>query len=226
VNRLHCCGFALVLFLSVSAQAVDFPAPPDSVVTSVSNSTTVFGMTMKIRRFETRKSKADVVDFYARRWEDNAVITLMEPWEMIGKVEGKQYLNVQVQTGLSGSWGFLSISNLPEQIEKDRLEVPGTQSFPKMAGSTVISDQEHQDPMKTARTLVLTNSFSVGSNSQFYRKHYQGQGWQLVADTAGTKVKGAAMTFSKGRKLLLLTINRVDATTSVVANIEHAKLLR
>jgi len=212
---------------AVGVSEDDFPAPPDSVVSSVSGGTKVFGMTMKIRRFETRRSKEEVINFYVEQWEDDsAVITLMEPWEMIGKAEGKQYLNVQVQAGLSGSWGFLSISNLPQQIEKDQLQVPGKKPFPKMSGSTVVSDQEHNDSTKTARTIALTNSFSVDSNSRFYRKHYQGQGWQLVADTAGTKIKGSAMTFSKGKQLLLLTINRIDSTTSVVANIEHAKLLR
>jgi hypothetical protein len=73
---------------------------------------------------------------------------------------------------------------------------------------------------------VINNDFSVASNGQFYRNYYRGQGWQLVADSKGSRLKGVAMTFSKGRQLLSLTINNIASSTSVVANIETANIFR
>ena len=222
VNRI----LLFLIIVSANALAIDFPNPPDSTITDVSESTSAFGVTMEIRRFESRLKKEKIIDFYSKRWEDTAAITLFDPWEMIGKVERKKFINVQVQNGFTGSWGYLSISDLPNTIAKDRLQVPDGSGFPKMSGSQVLSEQKHNDPIKTGRTLVINNNFSVDSNGKFYRNHYQGQGWQLVADSKGSRLKGVAITFSKGRQLLSLTINQVDSSTSVVANIETAKIFK
>jgi hypothetical protein len=213
-------------FASVNALAIDFPKPPSSTITQVSESTSAFGVTMEIRRFESRLSKKQIIDFYSTHWSDTAAITLFEPWEMIGKVERKKFINVQVQDGFAGSWGYLSISDLPAAIADDSLQASEGLGFPRMSGSQVLSDQKHNDPIKTGRTLVITNGFSVDSNGQFYRTYYQGQGWQLMADSKGSRLKGVAMTFSNGRQLLSLTINQVDSSTAIVANIETAKLFK
>jgi hypothetical protein len=213
-------------FVSVNTLALDFPNPPNSTITQVSQSTTTFGLHMEIRRFESRLNKDNIIDFYSKRWKDTAAITLFDPWEMIGKVESKKFINVQVQNGFAGSWGYLSISDLPTAIEKNSIQAPSGAGFPSMSGSQVLSDQSHNDPMKTGRTLVINNDFSVASNGQFYRNYYRGQGWQLIADSKGSRLKGVAMTFSKGRQLLSLTINNIASSTSVVANIETAKIFR
>lgn len=211
---------------SVNTQALDFPNPPDSTISDVTKSTSAFGMKMEIRRFESRLSKEKIIDFYNKHWLDTAAITLFAPWEMIGKAERKKFINVQVQNGFGGSWGYLSISDLPTAIEKDRLKAPDGAGFPQMSGSQVLSEQHHNDSIKAGRTLVINNNFSVDANGKFYRNHYQSQGWELVADSKGSKLKGAAMTFAKGRQLLSLTINQIDSTTSVVANIETAKIFK
>jgi hypothetical protein len=213
-------------FATTSALALDFPDPPSSTITQVSESTSAFGVTMEIRRFESLLSKDKIIDFYNKHWKDTAAITLFDPWEMIGKVERKKFINVQVQNGFAGSWGYLSISDLPSAIEKESIQAPSGAGFPSMSGSQVLSDQNHNDPMKTGRTLVINNDFSVASNGQFYRNYYQGQGWQLMADSKGSRLKGVAMTFAKGRQLLSLTINQVNSSTSVVANIETAKIFK
>lgn len=226
VNKLF---YGFIIFIAVASThtlAIDLPAPPKSTITEVTSSTSTFGIKMEIRRFESRLSKAEIIDFYSKRWSDTAAITLFTPWEMIGRVEREKFVNVQVQNGFAGSWGYLSISDLPNAIENDKLQPPDGSRFPKMSGSQVLSEQKHSDPIKSGQTLVITNNFSVGSNGSFYRKHYQGQGWQLIADSKGSKLKGVALNFSKGRQLLSLTINRVDSKTSVVANIETAKLFK
>ncbi len=228
VNKYSYCWVFLLIVIFFSASSVSaaelLPPPPNSTIASVSRDSSILGINMSIRRFDSRLSAEQVIEFYSKRWTNTAAITHFSPWQMIGKAERKKYLNVQVQTGPSGSWGYLSISDLPERLAKNDFELPDGKNFPKMSGSKVLSDQQQRDDIKDARTLVLSNGFSVDSNSQFYRQHYKSQGWQLVADSKGSKMKGAAMTFSRGRSLLSLTINRLDSITSVVANIETAKL--
>jgi hypothetical protein len=230
VNRTLLLLLSVIVFVGAIAStevlAFDFPNPPKSTITEVSENTSTFGITMQIRRFESQLSQEDIIDFYNQHWKDTAAITLFDPWEMIGKVEHKKFVNVQVQNGFSGSWGYLTISDLPTAIKKDRLRVPDGSDFPSMSGSRVLGEQHYNDATKTARTLLLNNDFSTASNGNFYRNHYQSQGWQLVADTRGSRLKGEAMTFSKGRQILSLTINEFKSGTSVVANIETAKIFK
>lgn len=218
--------FSVAILLPLSAIAVDFPEPPRSTLASVSPSTTVFGMEMSIRRFNSDLTPSEVLGFYSELWGDDAVGSSLPPWEMIGTRSGKRYLNVQVQPQGGGSWGYLSSSDLPGRIEKGDSGGPKGQDFPKMAGSRVLNDQHHNDPMKTGRVVLLTNDFSVKANGDFYRRHYEERGWVVQNDSASSKLKGRVLVISRGRSLLTVTVNKLEGRTMIVANLEKAGLLR
>jgi hypothetical protein len=182
-------------------------------------------MNFNIRKFESREKTSKIIDFYLQKWGDQAVITEYGVWTMVGKNTGKQFYNVQAQDGASGSWGYLSISDLPERIAKDDYQLPGDQRFPQMSGSRVLNDKKHKDIGKSARTVLLVNDFSVSANGQYYLKYYQGKKWSVLNDNKDTKMRTRVMTFQKGSKTITLTIVKVEQFTNVVANIESASLL-
>ena len=216
---------ALCACIPNASAARDFPVPKYFEISDVSSDTTTYGMNFNIRKFETHESPSTVVAFYQQKWGDQAVVTEYGQWTMVGKNTGKQFYNVQVQSGAGGSWGYLSISDLPERIEKEDYQLPGERRFPHMSGSHILNDKQHKDIGKSARTVLLVNNFSVSANGQYYLNYYQGKKWSVVADNNHSKMHTRVMTFQKGSKTVTLTIAKVDKYTNVVANIESASLL-
>lgn len=221
---------ALLCLLAVSpAQAVsELPAPPKARVSDVAGDTHALGMQLSIRRFETGRSLGQVLSFYRKLWKGRAAESEMPPWRMIGRLVDDHYHNVQVQAAPGGgSWGYLSISDLPKQARKKKYSLDDMgNGFPRMGGSRVLDDQHSRDPGKSGRTLMLENGFSVGSNAGFYRRHYRGQGWRLVLDEAvAARGRGQVLAFARRGERLMIAINRNDDRTRVIANLEQARVL-
>lgn len=205
-----------------------FPPPPKARVDNVGDENQALGMQLSIRRFETDSAPEQVLAFYRKLWKGRVAESEMSPWRMIGRLVDDRYQNVQVQAASGGgSWGYLSISDLPEQARKKRYapDAMGGQ-FPRMSGSRVLDDQHSRDPGKEGQTLLLVNGFSVNSNASFYRQHYQGQGWRLVLDEAvATRREGQVLAFTRTGERLILAINRSEEQTQVVANLEKVRVL-
>ena len=220
----------LLLLLPVwSAQArTELPAPPHARVMTVTTGTKAMGMQLRIRRFETRQSVDEVLAFYHKRWKDHVAESRMPPWQMIGRLIDGEYHNVQVQARAGGgSWGYLSISDLPKRARQHSYTLSGMgKGFPRMGGSRVLDDQSSHDPGKLSRTLMLNNNFSVRSNTNFYKRHYQGLGWRLLLDEASAAHdQGHVLTLARRGEQVTITLNRVDGKTNVVANHEQTKVL-
>ena len=219
--------FIGLLALMAETQAEDFPAPPSATVENIAGSVTSMGMNLNIRRFKIERSVETVLTFYRNLWGKEASESEMPPWMMIGRIDGDHYYNVQVQSVAAGSWGYLSISDLPGRLEDQSYEYPDGGNFPKMNGSQVIDDQVSDDPGKKGRTLMIANGFSVKSNHSFYKNHYRNQGWNVVMDQQTEPRQAAyALYMTKGPKTVTLTIFESDGKTMVVANEVNRGLLR
>ncbi len=204
----------------------EFPPPPDAYVEVIAPSVTSRGVTMHIRRIEVEAGIEVVLSFYRELWGDTAKETHMPPWRMIGRIDDGYYHNVQLQTRGEMTWGYLSTSNLPAQVRKNKPQPVLTRFFPMMNGSTVIDDQVHEDPGKTGRVIILVNSFSVKSNHNFYRRHFQAKGWTIVMDEqTEPRGKSYAMHANLGSKSVSMTIAQQDGQTTIVANEVQRSLL-
>ncbi len=226
IERLLPILLAFALFQQ--AIAVELPPPPHARVQSVAGSSSALGMRLEVRRFSADQTVEQVLDFYRGEWERYNEVDL-PPWRMIGRVEGEHYLNVQVQPdGDGGSWGYLSIGNLPGRLADGRQGVNLDRTrFPMMSGSTLINDQVDDDPGKTGRTLLISNNFSAGANRTYYRNHFRSQGWRELMDQAVNPSRGEyALFYQRGNQTVALTIQRVKDATVVVANHVERGLLR
>lgn len=209
---------SLLCLYSLQVSAFGFPSPPDSTVEMVTEGTKSMGMTLRIRKFKSRLSVEEVLKFYEQRW-DKAVVVEQLPWLMIGRELKGHYYNVQVQKRGNGSWGYLSVSDLPQRIKKDDFSLFGRSDFPAPQGSTVLDDQQHKDPHKTGRTLMLSNRLSVNSNSRYYINHYVSRSWKITGDTQNSRMKSRVIQLQKGRRAINLTISNMYGKTFVVANV-------
>jgi hypothetical protein len=217
-------GCAL-LSTGVVAEELDCPAfaEPPAKIEIVAPYMIYNGVPMSIKRFDSEKAPSEILAFYRRVWSGGPPASLpvendVDPWKTIGAARGKCYFTVQVQAaGRSGSTGILSMTRAPE---KPRVIGPD-KTLPMMTGSTVVNDIEHRDEGKSARTLLLSNSFSPESNADFYRRMLGGQGWTAVTSYSLKTKKGPGITLVMKRGLAetSLVITGHGSQTTVLANL-------
>jgi len=203
-----------------------FPKPPNSQISVVSENSKTLGMNLNIRKFTSTKSLDDIVTYYQTVWGEQAATTIYSPWTMIGtRVEG-QFFNVQVQRQGLDSWGYLSISDLPERVEQQGQVAPLKYGDIAAMGNTRVLDaQQHGDLLNFSSTNLMSNRFSIESNRNFYLQHYQAKGWTLKQDSENSLVQSRVLLFAKGSKSLSFTINQIAGETQIVANLIAAKQL-
>jgi hypothetical protein len=198
-----------------------FPEPRNVKLQWVAPYMLYNGVPMSVKRFDTELNAADILAFYRKTWGGGPANTLpveneVPPWQTIGVARGKCFYTVQVQpTGLKGSTGMLSVTEAPD---KSRIV---SQPLPMMSGSKVINDIEHRDDGKSARTLLLSNSFSADSNADFYRQTMADQGWHPVSGYRMETKRGPGITLIMKRGLaeVSLVITRSGSETTVLANL-------
>lgn len=181
------------------------------------------GVPMSVKRFDSEQKPEAILAFYRAAWAASAgsqaaVENTVGPWQTIGAVRGKCFFSVQVQSaGVSGSTGLLSAS---QASDKPRV-IAADKVLPMMSGSSVINDIEHRDPGKSARTLLLSNTFSAETNADFYRRTLTDQGWKILSSHQINTTKGPGITIVLKRQLAEanLVITRDGRNTMILANL-------
>ncbi|MGE3775004.1 MAG: hypothetical protein AB7I32_18920 [Gammaproteobacteria bacterium] len=218
-----------VLPLFALARPPDFPAPDDATVSQVAEEIVVGGRHMTVRAFTTEDSVEDVVDFYEDEWQDPPVdgapgyaldSETIAPWTLLTRVEDDYVMTVQVmERKPDGAFGFLALGRLPEPGERPRAPpVP-----PAMQGSEVISNILSKDKGQEGQTAMLHNDKSLESNLTFYRNHYRD--WRIDIDRGVDRGKMHALTFTRGREQVVITIQTGRDGSHIVMNLIKHSLL-
>jgi hypothetical protein len=202
------------------AEPPEFKAPPDANVSFVAEEMILNGIPMQVRRFTTQAGVEEVVDFYRKEWGDGTpaqpgfvVNTMTPPWFVISRMEDDYLMTVQVQHAGKGAWGYLGLSRLSE---RQRGPVIG-KYFPMPAGSQTLNELISKDPGKKGRTMQILNEQSLVNNVNFYRNHYQGEGWAVDMDRAlGSHMH--VLTVRKGRTHVNLVITEDQGKSRIVVN--------
>jgi hypothetical protein len=226
-NRMHwaamvCCGLLSTGLMAKELDCPAFPEPKTASLQWVAPYMIYNGIPMSIKRFDSDQTPEQILAFYRQAWKGGPLGSApleytVDPWQTIASARGKCFFTVQVQpAGRTGSTGLLSATQAPDQprvIDSDK-------ALPMMSGSTVINDIEHRDDGKTARTLLLTNTFSAESNADFYRQALADQGWRAVSSYQMTTKNGPGITLIMKRGLAeaSLVITRNGSHTAVLAN--------
>ena len=205
---------------SVALAAPKFPPPPKAKIGLLGDKLVINGIPTDIRQFATPKSLTTVVEFYQELWEGDdkkepeyTISKALPPWTIVTHLEDDYVLTVQVASdGKRGSSGYLAISPL---LPDDRAK-PG-KDFPMMRGSNVINEVFSDDGGKKGRTLVLRNSSSVQSNANFYKKHFENQGWAVEMDNELFKGKTHNLRFRSGNKHVTLVM-KIDRGATIITS--------
>jgi len=199
-----------------------FPVPPASKVTWVGKDINWNGIPMEVRKFTTSKSQLQIRNFYKKKWvtpvekgkpgfiED----VIPDAW-LISRLEDGYLMTVQIKKSGLDTWGYLGITNLEGMGDGPKV----AKSFPKMSGSEVMNEVKHNDPYRKATTVMLANNYSVSSNVEFYRSHYQGGGWNVSMDQAGSGGSTHTFIMNKHGAEVSLTVVRTNLGSQIVANI-------
>ena len=229
-------GLAVVatFILLVAANPVlaipDFPPPKDAQVSWVGRNIVVNGIHSDIRSFVSKDKPEKVAEFYHEQWKKPVAkgkpgyteSDAMPPWHLITRLEDGYLMTVQYQEqDRGGTWGYLAMSPLP--TKKSWIE-PG-KNFPRMPDSTIVNETVSNDPGIQGRTMLISNRYSISSNVEFYRNHYQSQGWSLETDKELSPGKMHSLVFkSKRNRVTMMFIGEHNETRIVVNSVEHSIL--
>ena len=211
----------------------DFPPPKGATVEVVGNNMVLNGIRSDIRAFYSKKSFEKVSEFYRQQWQDEVSggkrgkklpgyieTDAMFPWRLFTRIEDGYLMTVQFQEADGkGVWGYLAISRLPKNPGKKQnpvLAIP--RDIPTMGESRIISELVNKDPGKNARTMIIYNTHSVGSNINFYRSHYRNRGYTVDIDTNLSQGAMHSLVFKSARKRINIMIIGGHNDTRVVIN--------
>ena len=108
--------------------------------------------------------------------------------------------------------GYLSIADLKASANKKDI-VP---NLPKMTGSRIINHSRTIDPGKKGSTMMIANTFSISSNTEYYRNYYAEHGWSKQIDMESNNAR--ILAFKRFGKETHLVINHFNGTTQIVMN--------
>lgn len=197
----------------------EFPTPKKAKLQAVAPQMDYNGIPMSISRIESEDPPRDILAFYRKEWAATKTIRGPEeyplgPWQVIASLRDECFFTVQVKPfGKNGSEGFLGLTAPPSgKTVKEQL--------PMLPGSTVLNDIAHNDAGKTARTVVLKNSFSPAANADFYRRNLGDLGWRVTNHYRMEKPdqKGDVMVLKNGLRELSVTMTRAGNESNVLLN--------
>ncbi len=205
---------------TVGHGAESIPAPVWMEQTPLAETMVINGLHSTVHYFQANRKLEEVLTFYRTRWDESATGKTgyreaeTAPWHVISRLEGRYLLTVQAKAnGVFSSDGYLAIADL-QQSGTDKTS---TSKLPRMQGSEIINDLTSVDPGQRGRTVMLINSYSVASNSDYYRDYYLDRGWGQIAaqESNGAMV----LVFSRDGSQAHLVIQSSGDATQVVMNL-------
>jgi hypothetical protein len=175
---------------------------------------------MQIKRLTIDESPQELIEFYRRRWGPDPRLYheyRVGNWQVIATLRAHCFYTAQVEADGDGSVALLGVSTRPSRGRPD----PAGEGFPALGGSHVVNDIDNLDGPKTARTIVLTNTFSPAVNLKFYQDALRRGGWTTLMDHAVDTDKGKAyvMVLKHGVREANITITQSQKGTVVLATI-------
>jgi len=188
----------------------EIPLPPKADVQWVAQSMRVNGVPTRVMQFQSRSSRAQIVDYYRAYWTGayphKASVQPLGDATVVGQMHGPYLMNVKVQDAArGGSHGLISVARvLGSKADRD----PG--ELPLIGGAQVISVVESDDPGKHSRELLIRAPQPPSSVAQFYEASLGNVGWRQLQgnDTPANPggPTGRFMAFGRDGKEMQLSI--------------------
>lgn len=204
-------------FTAGAAGAAAWPevAEPENVESEwVSKDMIYNGIPMRVSRFTSTRSSAEVVAFYTRQWPGQVVVNELAGKTVVGHAQGEHYITVEVSAKGRGSQAQIGIVRMLDRKPK----AAAGADFLKPSGTQVVNDITYLDT--PGRTLTMESPLSPFQSEAFYASRLPGKGWKR--DTGGSPcsmiARQCVARYSKGSQDMTLTFHRYDQVTSIVVN--------
>jgi len=193
--------------------------PDGAKVVIVADDMEFNGIPMAVWELRWKESPERLRDFFRKDWEargDKVFDTETGLWKTIATSEGGCFYTVQTQAASDGSHALIGVTHKPTSARPTN-----GSGYPMLSGSKVLNDLRHKDGAHNARTLLLTNSFSIDANAGYYRSALGNSGWQTTLDRSVVTSKGPARVLVWKRDLeeTSMTISPNAAGSTVLVNI-------
>ncbi len=206
-----------------------FPTPAGASVSWVAENMRYNNVPMQIRMMQSSDSPARILAFYRERWKDaggKTAETRLSPWTILALASGPFQFTVETREVKGGSESVLTISRLPEMVEKARQSLRGQgpgfdkpgHGFPMMSGSRVHMDMESFDEGRQGRMIMHRNSFPVEDNALYLREQLLLHGWTRNKDNRSPDGRSRTLVFRRGSQELVLTLSRNGSQTEILSS--------
>lgn len=218
MKRLHrlfltICAAAIATSARAEAAWPGVATPEGVSMTSVARHMTLNGMPMRIDVFSSRKTAAELLDFYRHEWGAQHVENTIRGTTVIGRVQDEFYITVQIKPAANGAQGVIAVTRMKTlaQVQSSGFHLP--------PGSRILSDMESEDFGKTSRHLVFTNTYSLDVNRDRLVDLMKEKGLSLERVGKPQEADGDALFFRGKNKEAIAVVARKSGQTSVVLNI-------
>ena len=207
---------SIALLAVGNAQATEnwpeLPLPPKADVQWVAQSMRVNGIPTRVLQFQSRASRAEIVEYYRAHWTGGyplkPSVKVVKDSTVVGQKHGPYLMTVTVRDApRDGSRGLIAVA----QVAGSKVDLdPG--ELPMMPGAHVIRVVESDDPGKHSRELVVIAPQPAQSVVHFYQAHFQNAGWHQLQlnDIPPTEHAegGILMVFAQGEAEMQMTAIR------------------
>ena len=185
-KRLYACALVMFIFSQpsiASEQALSaVPVPPGSSMQTVTINLLQNGHLLSIGNLDGVTSIDTALQFYREQWQEplgEGVPGFIEEdageWSMISRPNEGWNQVVQLKQGGNKIEGRVSVLRLePSTNPLAAIAMPG--------GASLLSSTGADDAGHSSSTFVVFSKSGVRSLSDFYRRHFENDGWSRVSD--------------------------------------------
>jgi len=188
-------------------------APSWLQLNPVSGKMVVNGLSSEVMHLVTSRSTEDVFGYFRKQWacgngEKNCRQIASTPWSVLSRIDGANLDYVQVRRAGLETVGYVVRSNLKGKT------LPVSRLVSHLQGSKVENDLVSQEGGRSARTMLVTNNYSLQTNRNHYDNSLTAGGWRKISDNSN--LKGDVVIYRKGSQEASLVLTEQHGRTSVV----------
>lgn len=181
----------------------------------VSENMVVNGVSSEVMHLVTSRSTDEVVGLFRKLWNcgsDETVCRRVEtfPWSVFSHVDDHSLTYLQIRRAGLETIGYVVRSNLHATTTTHPV-------VSHMQGSVVHNDLVSEEGGRSARTMLVANSYSMESNKSHYDNTLVAGGWVKVSENAN--LKGDVVIYRQGHKEASLVLTQKHGRTNVVMTI-------
>lgn len=187
------------------------------------------GTPMRVQGFVSRRSQADLLNWFRQHWPAPLVETTQGQQQVLGRGQGGYYITVQIEAAgrdSQGSRGLVAIADLQgmkqQRPRHESAQQAWLQRWP--SGTRVLSQVSTHEDGRNATHRVMSNSQSLHGNRQTLIELMRQDGYALEAPSAkptkptDTSAPQVLHFKGPGREALAVLSRAADGASAVVLN--------